>query len=80
MYFLPLISYRIALSIRNESLRKSIYLIILSLLMVLFLTLLNVADNLLGFVREPIADDKILRSSSNSALFRMLFLPVISEM
>ena len=45
----------------------------------LFLTLLNVADSLLGFVREPIADDKILRSSSNSALFRMLFLPVISE-
>ena len=51
-----------------------------SLLIVLFLTLLNVADNLLGFVSDPIAEDKMFRSSSNSALFRILFLPVISEM
>ncbi len=35
-----------------------------SLLIVLFLTLLNVADNLLGFVSDPIAEDKMFRSSS----------------
>lgn len=35
--------------------------------------------NLLGFVSNPIAEDKMFRSSSNSSLFHILFLPVISE-
>ena len=52
---------------------------IVSLLIVLFLMLLNVAESLLGLVSEPIAEDKMLISSSSSALFLMLFLPVISE-
>lgn len=47
------------------------------LLMVFYLTLLNVADKFVGFVSEPIADKRIFRSSSNSARLRILCLPVV---
>lgn len=43
------------------------------------LTLLKIADNFVGFVSEPIADEKIFRSSSHSARLRTLCLPTISE-
>ena len=50
------------------------------LLMVFCLTLLKVADNFVGFVSEPIADERMFRSSSNSVRLRTLCLPTISDL
>ena len=56
------------------------YLRIVFLLIFFFFTVRNVADNFSGFVKEPIADERILRRSSSSDRLRMLCLPTISAM
>ena len=43
-----------------------------TLLIVFCLTLLNVADSLVGLVREPMAEERMFRRSSSSARFRIL--------
>ena len=46
--------------------------VMVTLLIVFCLTLLNVADSLVGLVREPIAEERMFRRSSSSARFRIL--------
>ena len=55
------------------------YLWMVALEIVLFFTLLKVLDSLVAFVRDPIAEERIFSSSSSSALFRMLFRPMMSD-
>ncbi len=43
-----------------------------------FLTLLKVSANFRGFVKDPILEDKIFKSSSSSKSFLILFRLIIS--
>ena len=79
MYFFPFTSYRSALSIRNESQKYSIYRRMVLLLMFFFFTERKVADSFSGFVSEPMAEDRMFRSSSSSDRLRMLCRPTMSE-
>ena len=63
MYFLPLISYRLALEIKKASSKYLMYKDIVAGDMEIFFLLLKVSDNFLGLTNDEIFEAKISKSS-----------------